>query len=129
VRTPILAEPLSGPIYLRSNGGERDLPDLVAALHGQIDVTLVGFIDQGKNGGIRNTFAFIPDAPVTSADFTFFGGKKSLLSNSRNLCRSVNRVGVELKAHSGKQVSYKTPLKPMGCKKGKQAKSGARRGR
>jgi hypothetical protein len=131
-RTPILDGALSGPIFLRSNGGERDLPDLVAALHGQFDVTLVGFIDSGKNGGIRNTFAFVPDAPVTSADFTFFGGKKSLLSNSRNLCRSVNKVGVELKAHSGKELSYKTPLKPMGCKKGKQgrkSKSGTRRGR
>ena len=126
-QTPILDGPLAGPIFLRSNGGERDLPDLVAALHGQIDVSLVGFVDSGKNGGIRNTFAFVPDAPVTSADFTFFGGKKSLLSNSRNLCRSVNKVKVELKAHSGKQLTYKTPLKPTGCKKGKKkAKSSAR---
>ncbi|MDX6634948.1 MAG: hypothetical protein QOF06_1151 [Solirubrobacterales bacterium] len=121
-RTPILDEPLAGPIFLRSS--EHKLPDLVAALHGsEIDVSLVGRIDSGKNGGIRNTFEFVPDAPVTSADFTFFGGKKSLLSNSRNLCRSTNKVKVFLKAHSGKRVSYKTPLKPMGCKKKGHARS------
>ena len=132
-RTPILSEPLSGPIFLRSNGGERSLPDLVAALHGsQIDVSLVGFIDQGDNGGIRNTFAFVPDAPVTSADFTFFGGKKGLIDNSRNLCKSTNKVRVQLKAHSGKQLAYQTPLVPTGCKKkgkGKKSKSSRAAGR
>ncbi len=130
-RTPILDGPLAGPIFLRSNGGERELPDLVAALHGQIDVTLVGYIDSGKNGGIRNTFAFVPDAPVSSADFTFFGGKKSLLSNSppgntRSLCEIVSKVRVDLKAHSGKQLHYKTPLKPTRCKKGKKGKKKAK---
>jgi hypothetical protein len=125
-RTPILDEPLSGPIFLRSS--EHELPDLVAALHGsQIDVSLVGRIDSGKNGGIRNTFEFVPDAPVASADFTFFGGKKSLLSNSRNLCKSTNKVKVFLKAHSGKRVSYKTPLRPLGCEKKHQSKRHARR--
>jgi hypothetical protein len=115
-KTPILEAPLAGPIFLRSNP-EHELPDLVAALHGQIDVALVGRIDSGDNGGIRNTFEFVPDAPVTSADFTFFGGKKSLLSNSRNLCAGTNKVKVLLKAHSGKRSEYKTPLKPTGCKK------------
>jgi hypothetical protein len=123
-RTPILEQPLAGPIFLRSS--EHELPDLVAALHGQIDIALVGRIDTGKNGGIRNTFEFVPDAPVSSADFIFFGGRKGLLENSRNLCKSTNRVGVLLKAHSGKRLSYKTPLRPTGCKK-KTKKSKRRR--
>jgi len=125
-RTPILDAPLTGPIFLRSS--EHKLPDLVTALHGsQIDIALVGRIDSGNNGGIRNTFEFVPDAPVSSADFTFFGGRKGLLDNSRNLCAGVNKVKVLLKAHSGKRVVYKTPLKPTGCKKkGKKSKRGAR---
>ena len=48
--TPLLDKPLQGPVYFRSNGGERELPDLVADLNGQIHVTLVGFIDSVKNG-------------------------------------------------------------------------------
>ena len=43
--TPLLEKPLTGPVYFRSNGGERELPDMVVDLNGQIHVTLVGFID------------------------------------------------------------------------------------
>jgi hypothetical protein len=108
-RSPILEGPLSGPIYLRSS--EHPLPDLVVALHHQeIDITLVGRIDSVK-GQIRNTFEFVPDAPVTSADFAFGGGKKSLLVNSTNLCAGKHTVLVDLKGHNGKASRYRTPLK------------------
>ena len=130
--TPILEGPLSGPIYLRSS--EHELPDLVAALHHEeINVVLVGRVDSVKGGGIRNTFEFVPDAPVTSADFVFDGAAKGLLQNSTNLCKGTHKVKVLLKAHSGKRVSYKTPLRPTGCRSGKKAKpnrhglAGARR--
>ena len=46
--TPLLDKPARGPVYFRSNGGERELPDLVADLNGQIHVTLVGYIDSVK---------------------------------------------------------------------------------
>ena len=49
--TPLLDQPLEGPVYLRSNGGERQLPDLVADLNGSIHVVLVGYIDSVKRGG------------------------------------------------------------------------------
>ena len=118
--TPILDGALAGPIFLRSS--EHKLPDLVASLnHGQINVALVGRVDSVKGGGIRNTFEFVPDAPVTSAAFTFFGKNKGLLENSRNLCKTTNKVKVLLKAHSGKRLSYKTLLKPKGCKKKRSA--------
>ena len=122
--TPILDEPLEGPIFLRSS--EHELPDLVAALHsGRIDVALVGRIDSVKGGGIRNTFDFVPDAPVTSADFIFGGGSKSLLINSTDLCKGKHLVNVKLDGHNGKTSDYKTPLKAKCSKKGKR--SGARR--
>jgi hypothetical protein len=35
--SPLLEKPLEGTVYLRSNGGEREPPDIVAALKGQID--------------------------------------------------------------------------------------------
>ena len=47
--TPLLDEPLRGPVYLRSSSG--DLPDLVVALKGQFDIDLVGQIDSTKEGG------------------------------------------------------------------------------
>jgi hypothetical protein len=117
--TPILEGPLTGPIYLRSS--EHELPDLVATLHhAEINVALIGRVDLVKAGGIRNTFEFVPDAPVTSADFVFDGAAKGLLENSANICKGTHKAKVLLKAHSGKRVQYKTPLKPTGCKKGKR---------
>ena len=47
--TPLLDQPLSGPVYLRSSSNK--LPDLVADLGGQIEVTLDGKIDTGKGEG------------------------------------------------------------------------------
>jgi hypothetical protein len=115
--TPLLDEPLSGPVYLRSS--DNPLPDLVAALHGQIDVYLVGRIDS-KNGGIRTTFDSVPDAPVTKFVLEMQGGKKGLLENSppggsQTLCESVNRASVRMDAQNGKS-SGSTPVLRNGCK-------------
>jgi len=96
--TPLLDQPLQGPVYLRSSS--HDLPDLVAALHGQIDIDLVGRIDS-VHGGIRNTFAVVPDAPVSKFVLTMQGGKKGLLQNSRNLCRHTYRADVSFDAQNG----------------------------
>ena len=110
--------PLSGPVYLRSSS--HPLPDLVAALHGQIDVDLVGRIDS-KNGGIRTTFDAVPDAPVTKFVLTMQGGKKGLLENSKNLCASVNKADVKFTAQNGMTANSK-PVLTNSCKKGKKHK-------
>jgi hypothetical protein len=105
--TPLLDEPLTGPVYFRSNGGERELPDLVADLHGQIHVTLVGFIDSvrekgGESSRVRTRFLNVPDAPVSKFILKMKGGKQGLLENSTNLCRSQQRVAVEMDGQNGK---------------------------
>ncbi len=104
--TPLLAKPLEGPVIFRSNGGERKLPDLVAVLDGQIQVELVGYIDSvkgraGKPGGVRTTFAQVPDAPVSRFVLDLHGGRKGLLQNSVNLCRSKNRFRAKLRGQNG----------------------------
>jgi len=112
--SPLLDKPLEGPVYLRSSSHE--LPDLVAALHGQIDIDLVGWIDS-KNGGIRTTFATVPDAPVSKFVLSMKGGKKGLLENSRNLCGSSSRAEVLVDSHSGKSADQR-PLLRASCGKG-----------
>ena len=42
--TPLLEKPLEGPVYLRTGPGHK-LPDIVAALNGQIDIALDGHVD------------------------------------------------------------------------------------
>lgn len=105
--TPLLGKPLRGPVYFRSNGSARELPDIVADLHGPIHITLVGFVDAVHEKGsevsrIRTRFASVPDAPVTKFTMSLFGGKKrGLLVNSRDLCKTRRRAMVELVAQNG----------------------------
>ncbi|HEY8082841.1 MAG TPA: hypothetical protein VIE64_04705 [Solirubrobacterales bacterium] len=87
--SPLLDEPLKGPVFLRSSNNL--LPDLVFALHGQVDIDLVSRIDTAR-GRIRNTFDTVPDVPVSKFAATFPGGKRGLLTNSRNLCPGSNKA-------------------------------------
>jgi hypothetical protein len=98
--TPLLDKPLEGPVYLRSS--DNLLPDMVADLRGQFDIELAGRIDS-ENGGIRTTFAKVPDAPVTKFVLKMKGGKKSLLVNSTDLCRGKHRAAVKMTGQNGKR--------------------------
>jgi hypothetical protein len=126
--TPLLDEPVEGLVYLRSNGGERKLPDLVAALHSEdIDINLVGFISSLHKKGsevsqIRNTFAAVPDAPVSKFTLELFGGKKGLLVNSTNICKGTHKAISEFTGQNGKHYDTEPAVKAQCGKKGKKHK-------
>ena len=122
-RTPLLDEPLRGPVYLRSS--DNPLPDLVAHLRGQVGIDLVGRIDSFR-GGIRTTFDRVPDVPVSR--FTMFlpGGKRGLLVASRNLCSRPVRAIVQLKGQNGKKANRRQKLRTP-CKHLKRGKHKAKR--
>jgi uncharacterized repeat protein (TIGR01451 family) len=129
--SPLLDRPLTGPVYFRSNGGERELPDLVVALRGQIPVQLVGFIDSvGKKGSetsrVRTTFASVPDAPVSRFVLELKGGKKGLLENAprgnaNTICATENVAQVKATGQNGKTYDT-TPTVATSCGKAKKAK-------
>lgn len=82
--TPLLGQPLQGPVYLRSS--DNPLPDLVADIAGNgIDIELVGKVDAVK-GRLRGTFDVIPDAPVSKFTMSLRGGKRGVLANADNTC-------------------------------------------
>ncbi len=122
--TPLLDQPLEGPVYLRSSSHE--LPDLVAALNGQINVVLAGRVDTGKGGGIRNTFEAVPDAPVSKFVLEMQGGKKGLLVNSEDICRKTQKASVSFTAQNGDALSL-TPTIKNSCG-GKAKKKSAKKG-
>jgi hypothetical protein len=109
--SPLLDEPLRGPVYLRSSDGK--LPDLVAALDGQIRINLVGHIDSVR-GRIRNTFAALPDVPVSKFELTMKGGRRGLLVNNTQLCRAAPRAGVFFRGQNGKTHRARPAVK-VGC--------------
>jgi hypothetical protein len=123
--TPLLEEPVEGPVYLRSNGGERQLPDLVAALHSKdIDINLVGFIDSVHKKGtersaIRTRFLSVPDAPVSKFTLEMSGGKKGLLINSTNLCKGTHRAKSQFTAQNGKLLETDPAVQAQCGKQGK----------
>jgi hypothetical protein len=87
------------------------LPDLVAALNGQVDVVLDGRIDSVK-GRMRTTFDTVPDVPVSRFMLTVRGGKRrGLLVNSSNLCARKYRVIARFKAQNGKSANQRPKLR------------------
>jgi hypothetical protein len=112
--TPLLASPLRGPVYFRSNGGERELPDLVVDLRGPIHVVLVGYIDSKKKR-IRTTFAQVPDAPVRRFSIRLFSGKRGLLENNRNLCATRSQATLQFNGQNGK-VADSTEALAVSCR-------------
>lgn len=122
--SPLLDQPLSGPVYLRSS--DNPLPDLVAALRGPdsqpIEIEVAGRTDS-IHGGLRNTFDVVPDAPVTKFTLELFGGKKSLIVNSRDLCKSVQKATVKLAGQNGRTHNFR-PVVRNGCGKPRKGKKG-----
>lgn len=121
--TPLLDQPLRGFVYLRSSNHK--LPDLVAALRGPesqpLEIDLAGRIDS-INGGIRNTFELVPDAPVSKFVLRMKGGKKGLLVNSTNICRGKHRATVRMGGQNGKAHNFRTPLKAQCGKKKRRSR-------
>jgi hypothetical protein len=107
--TPLLDGPLKGPVYLRSSSNE--LPDMVAALRGQVEIDLDGRIDSVR-GRLRTTFDTVPDVPVSKFSLTIRGGKrKGLLVNSTNLCARKYRVIAKFKGQNGKHANQRPKLR------------------
>lgn len=122
--TPLLDQPLKGPVYFRSNGGEggRKLPDIVADLHGAIHITLIGYIDSVVKPGteisrVRTRFANVPDAPVTRFTMNLYGGKRGLIENHLPLCARTYRAQLEIKAQNGKAERSRPVVRAAGCGK------------
>jgi hypothetical protein len=115
--TPLLDEPLEGPVYLRSSDNE--LPDTVGVLKGPaskpIEIEAIARIDSIK-GGIRANFDTIPDAPITKVIVTMQGGRKGLLINSRSLCLKPSRATVKMDGQNGKAHDFR-PVVKNDCRK------------
>jgi hypothetical protein len=134
VITPLLDFPEEGPVYLRSSN--HLLPDLVVALKGPafqpIEIDLDGHIDS-VHSRVRTTFEVIPDAPITKFVLSMPGGKRGLLVNSTNLCKSANRANIKLTGQNGKTrvtrpvVSNSCPRKGHHKKKRSPQRGGRQR--
>ncbi|MEX0973453.1 MAG: NHL repeat-containing protein [Solirubrobacterales bacterium] len=116
--TPLLDEPLKGPVYVRSRS--EGLPGLVAELDGQFRFALDGRVT-APGGKIRANITGLPDAPVTKVVLTMRGGKQGLLQNSVNVCRYRQRAQVEFEGHNSKLAKLRPMLRGQCGKRQKLA--------
>jgi hypothetical protein len=125
--SPILDEPLSGPVYFVKNirkdpksGREiRTLPKLVVPLVGQngLKLTLTG-TSNVEDDQLVTTFDDIPDAPVSSFKLNIIGGKGGILVVSdADICKATQVADQQIDGQNIKQadtdVSIQTPSCPL----------------
>jgi len=101
LRSPLLPDPLQGPIHLRTPSGR--YPDLIADLRGPdgLHILLHGRTTAAR-GRLRLRFTRLPDLPLAKASITLTGGRRGIVVNSEALCGRTRRAAVSLGAHNRK---------------------------
>jgi hypothetical protein len=124
-RTPILDQPLTGPVYFVKNirkdpksGREiRTLPKLVIPLTGQngIRLNLVGTSNVVDNH-LVTTFDNIPDAPVSDFTLDIAGGKSGILVVSgTDICKASQVATQQINGQNAKQLNANVYLQTPAC--------------
>jgi hypothetical protein len=120
--TPVLPEPLEGPVYFVSRGGTA-FPDLIIVLQGygvRVNLTATTYIS--KSGVTSSTFDSIPDVPVNSFELFLPQGPYSALAANGNLCTGGTlAMPTQFIAQDGAQLKQNTKIAVTGCPKAKKA--------
>jgi hypothetical protein len=126
-RTPVLANPVSGPAYLVSHGGAA-FPDLVIILQGEgVTVRLTGSVDI-KHGVTNSTFANVPDVPISSFVLSLPEGPHSALAAvlpakaKGSTCGQTLTMPTTITGQNGTQLEQTTKITPTGCARAKPRK-------
>jgi hypothetical protein len=134
--TPLLKEPLEGPVYFakrkRVNRFGREvstLPSLVIALRGEIAIN-VRANTTVRPGTLITTFPAIPDAPVSRFELRLSGARKGILlvtrtaKNRIDLCARRQVAAVDLDGHNGRQADQRVAMRTSCARKAaKRARS------
>jgi hypothetical protein len=112
--SPLLTEPLTGPVALVGAG----LPRVGLDLHGPLSMQLFG--DFGVVGSATGvTFDGLPDIPISHFELRFSGGPDGLLVAGRNLCEPPAPVfNTNFTGHNGAGTSGATAAVIDGCSAG-----------
>jgi hypothetical protein len=116
--TPLLAEPLSGPVRLVKGTGA--LPVLRVELGGPLSVTLTGTVALTASGAATTTFDGLPDLLLSRFELALDGGQDGLLFASPRTCSApaeLEGTG-QFTAHTGAVATSKSDFAVKGCKGG-----------
>jgi hypothetical protein len=147
--TPVLHEPLEGNVYfvegLRTTATgqiRKTLPKLWVALRGAVALDVWADSDVDAKERLVNTFASVPDAPISRFELNIDGGAHGILVLNTDICRAKQVAEDVFDGQNGKRaagnVAMTTPCpitaasskpkpKPKGKGKSKANKRNAKR--
>jgi hypothetical protein len=118
-RTPVLKNPLRGPVYLVSHGGA-EFPDVEFVLQGEgIELILDGHTNI-HHGITSSTFESVPDDPVSTFEAILSQGPHSALTvylpnKEKSLCEDRLTVPTTITGQNGVVIERQTPLEHPAC--------------
>lgn len=113
LRSPLLPEPLRGPIFLRAPGGR--YPDLLADLHGGgVHIRVHGTTASARGGRLRIQLRGLPDIPLSRASIVLAGGRRGIVVNSASPCPRPPRAAAMLQGHNGREALLRPRVRPKG---------------
>jgi hypothetical protein len=108
--SPLLDEPLHGPVYLARDPNGR-LPALVADLGNRdLHLQVAQRLRLGP-AGVRAVVEAPPDLPVSKLVLVLAGGSRGLLVDSVDLCRVPRQVAIRLVGRNGRVRKRLAPLR------------------
>jgi hypothetical protein len=112
--SPLLPDPLVGPVYFVSHGGAA-FPDTEIVLQGDnVKLIIDGHTDI-KKGITYSRFETVPDAPVTSFEFNASEGPYSIFGALGDLCQKEINAPTKITAQNGAVFTQETPVNVENC--------------
>jgi hypothetical protein len=126
VLTPLVRQPLSGPVYVVSNG-RAATPEIALVLRGEGVVLDVVGQTSVKGGVASAAFRSLPDAPFSELDLLLDAGPHSLLAANLlarangSMCGQSLAMPVKLTGQNGAVLKQTTRISVSGCKRRRKA--------
>ncbi|HLH13246.1 MAG TPA: hypothetical protein VKV16_00535, partial [Solirubrobacteraceae bacterium] len=126
--TPMLRQPLSGPVYVLSRG-RAGAPEVALVLQGEgVSIEVIG--QATVKGGVDSVaFASLPDAPLSELDVLLEAGPHSLLAANLpakahgSMCGRRLTMPTEITGQNGAVLKQTTKITISGCAKPKRKAS------
>ncbi len=122
VLTPVLRQPLVGPVYLVSHGGSQT-PDIEFVLQGEgVSIDVVGRTIV-KHGVLSAAFRSLPDVPISTLGLVLGAGPHSLLAANLpakakgSLCGQSLAMATAITGQNGAVRKQTTRISILGCAK------------
>lgn len=118
--SPVLNRPLHGKVYFvkgtevtKTGIVKATLPKLWVALRGEVALDV--WADSNvKKKRLVNTFARVPDAPISSFELNIYGGKNGILGvtgkQGAHMCKQANVADAQFDGQNGKRLTKATKM-------------------